>query len=120
LEDAAAPVGDRIQLSTRLESAAWDGSGWRLVTSRGPVEAEVLVMAAGRLTEPRLPEVPGTFDGPVVHTARWDDDLDLDGRRIAVVGTGASGIQVVPELARRAESVVVLQRSAPYILPKGD
>lgn len=120
LEEAAAPVGDRIMLSTRLESAAWDGEGWRLTTSRGPVQAEVLVMAAGRLTEPRLPEVPGTFDGPIVHTARWDDDLDLEGKRVAVVGTGASGIQVIPELARQAASVVVLQRSAPYILPKGD
>ncbi|MBC9226332.1 NAD(P)-binding protein [Aeromicrobium sp. 636] len=120
LQDAAAPVADRIMLSTRLESADWDGDAWQLTTSRGRVEAEVLVMAAGRLTEPRLPEVPGTFDGPVVHTARWDDDLDLDGARVAVVGTGASGIQIVPELARRAESVVVLQRSAPFILPKGD
>ncbi|WP_269305561.1 flavin-containing monooxygenase [Aeromicrobium sp. HA] len=120
LEDAAAPVADRIMLSTRLDDARWDGTHWQLATSRGALEAEVLVMAAGRLTEPRLPDVPGTFDGPVVHTARWDDELDLEGLRVAVVGTGASGVQVVPELARRAESVVVLQRSAPYILPKGD
>jgi cation diffusion facilitator CzcD-associated flavoprotein CzcO len=120
LADAAAPVADRIMLSTQLEAAEWDGARWRLSTSRGHVEAEVLVMAAGRLTDPRLPEVPGTFGGPVVHTARWDDGLDLDGARVAVVGTGASGVQIVPELARRADSVVVLQRSAPYILPKGD
>lgn len=120
LQDAAAPVADRIMLSTELEEATWDGSRWRLATSRGPVVAEVLVMAAGRLTEPRLPRVPGTFDGPVMHTARWDDDVDLDDARVAVVGTGASGIQVVPEVARRASSLVVLQRSAPFIMPKGD
>lgn len=120
LLDAAAPVADRIMLSTRLDAAEWDGARWRLDTSRGHVEAEVLVMAAGRLTEPRLPEVPGAFAGPIVHTARWDEDLDLSGARVAVVGTGASAIQIVPELARQAGSVVVLQRSAPYILPKGD
>lgn len=120
LEDAAASVADRIMLSTRLEEAVWDGSRWNLATSRGDVVAEVLVLAAGRLTEPRYPEVDGEFAGPVVHTARWDDDLDLEGARVAVVGTGASGLQVIPEIARVAESVVVLQRSAPYVLPKGD
>ncbi|WP_313405105.1 NAD(P)/FAD-dependent oxidoreductase [Aeromicrobium sp.] len=120
LRDAAASVADRIMLSTELEDATWDGRRWRLATSRGSVEAEVLVMAAGRLTEPRLPRVPGEFDGPVMHTARWDHDVDLDDARVAVVGTGASGIQVVPEIARRAASVVVLQRSAPFIMPKGD
>lgn len=120
LQDAAAPVADRIMLSTELEDARWDGSGWQITTSRGALRAEVLVMAAGRLTEPRLPDVPGSFDGPVVHTARWRDDVAIDGARVAVVGTGASGVQVVPELARRADSVVVLQRSAPFIMPKGD
>src|SRR5690606_21861906 len=117
LEDAAASVADRIMLSTELQDASWDGTHWNLTTSRGPVRAEVLVMAAGRLTEPRLPSVPGTFDGPVMHTARWDDTVQLDDARVAVVGTGASGIQVVPEIARRAASLVVLQRSAPYIMP---
>src|SRR5690606_37798275 len=120
LEDAAASVADRIMLSTRLEEAVWNGSRWNLATSRGDVVAEVLVLAAGRLTEPRYPEVDGEFAGPVVHTARWDDDLELEGARVAVVGTGASGLQVIPEIARVAESVVVLQRSAPYVLPKGD
>ncbi len=120
LEDAAAPIADRIMLSTELENAQWDGTHWQVSTSRGPVTAEVLVMAAGRLTDPRLPDVPGAFDGPVMHTARWDDGVDLDGVRVAVVGTGASGLQVVPEIARRAASLVVLQRSAPYVMPKGD
>lgn len=120
LQEAASPVADRIMLSTRLESAQWDGSHWQLRTSRGPVTAEVLVMAAGRLTEPRLPDVPGVFDGTIMHTARWDDEVRIDDARVALVGTGASGLQIVPELARRAESLVVLQRSAPYVLPKGD
>lgn len=120
LQDAAAGVAEHIMLSTSLEGADWDGSAWHLTTSRGPVVAEVLVLAAGRLTEPRLPQVPGRFEGPLVHTARWDDALDLDGARVAVVGTGASGIQVVPHIADRAASVVVLQRSAPFIMAKGD
>lgn len=120
LEDAADPIADRIRLSTALTGADWTGDRWQLSTSRGDLDAEVLVLGAGRLTEPRHPDVPGTFAGPVMHTARWDDSVDLDGARVAVVGTGASGLQVIPEIARRAASVTVLQRSAPYVMPKGD
>lgn len=120
LEDAASGVAEHLWLSTELTGADWDGRRWRLTTSRGPVVADVLVLGAGRLTEPRYPAVPGSFAGPIMHTARWDDSVDLTGAQVAVIGTGASGTQVTPEITRVAASVTVVQRSAPYVLPKGD
>ena len=120
LERAAEPVRDHLRLRTDVESAVWSGSGWELTTSGGPVSADVLVLAAGRLTAPRTPDVPGRFDGPVFHSSAWDHAVELDDARVAVVGTGASGVQLLPEVARRARSVVVMQRTAPYILPRGD
>ena len=71
---------------------------------------------------PRLPDVPGrdSFAGPSWHSARWDHGVDLAGRRVAVLGTGASAIQFVPEIAKTAAHLDVFQRSAPYILPKSD
>ncbi|GAB3878921.1 flavin-containing monooxygenase [Terrabacter terrigena] len=120
LERAADPIRRYLRLDTNLEAARWDGCGWQLTTSAGPVSAEVLVLAAGRLTAPRVPEVPGQFAGPTFHSSAWDHSVGLDGARVAVVGTGASAIQLLPEVARRARSVVMMQRSAPYILPRED
>ncbi|MEO6019852.1 MAG: NAD(P)/FAD-dependent oxidoreductase [Knoellia sp.] len=120
LERAADPIRDHLRVSTNVDAATWVGDHWDLSTSNGSVGADVLVIAAGRLTEPRMPEVSGHFAGPVFHSSTWDHATELDGARVAVVGTGASGIQLLPEVARRARSVVVLQRSAPYILPRDD
>lgn len=129
LEDLVDRVGvrDRMRLGTTMRTARWEESAgtWRLEAD-GPdgafeIEARALVLAAGRLTEPRIPDIPGLaeFSGPVVHTARWDDGLELDGRRVAVVGTGASAVQIAPELARRAH-VTVFQRTPAWVLPRGD
>lgn len=116
-------LGPHLRLGTELTGARWDddGAAWHLATTRGPLTARVLVTAVGRLSEPRVPEIPGlgTFPGRVFHSARWDRDLP-DGLRVGVVGTGASAVQLVPELARRAASVVVLQRTPPWVLPRGD
>ncbi|GAB3464522.1 NAD(P)/FAD-dependent oxidoreductase [Kineococcus endophyticus] len=124
LRACAREVTDHLRLGCEVLDAAWDARGehWSLTTSTGPVRARVLVLAAGRLTEPRIPDVPGLgeFGGPVVHTSRWDHGLDLTGRRVGVVGTGASAVQVVPELAGRAAHVDVFQRSAAWIVPRGD
>jgi cation diffusion facilitator CzcD-associated flavoprotein CzcO len=122
LEESAAPVADRIRCAVRMLGAEWDEPArrWVLTTTAGTVVAQVLVMACGRLNEPRLPEVPGTFDGPVIHSARWDPEVPFRGARVAVVGTGASAVQLLPHLARHAREVVVLQRSATYILPRED
>ncbi|WP_211225888.1 flavin-containing monooxygenase [Nocardioides alkalitolerans] len=122
LERAADPIRDVLQLGTEVVDVSWDewGARWSVATDRGTVTAAAVVLACGRLTEPRLPEVPGKFGGPVVHSARWDEALDLTGRRVALVGSGASAVQLLPHVADQASSVVVLQRSAPWVLPRGD
>jgi cation diffusion facilitator CzcD-associated flavoprotein CzcO len=113
-----------LHLSTDLEAADWDESAqvWRLRTSRGDLSADVLVSGCGALVEPRLPAVPGlgSFEGTAFHSARWDHDADLTGKRIAVVGTGASAIQFVPYLQQRGAHVTVFQRTPPWIVPRRD
>ncbi len=86
------------------------------------VRARVVISSVGQLNRPRYPEIPGrdTFGGASWHSARWDHDHDLRGQRVAVVGTGASAIQFVPEVAEQAAHVTVFQRHAPYVIPKPD
>ena len=81
--------------------------------------ADVLVCAQGPLSEPRLPDVPGldSFEGTTFHSADWDHDHDLDGERVAVVGTGASAIQFVPEIQPRVSKLHVFQRTPPWVVP---
>jgi cyclohexanone monooxygenase len=115
---------DRFRFSTTMESAAWDHAAqrWVVETSAGRVTARTLVVAAGGLSEPRLPDIEGIddFGGALFHSARWDHDVDLRGKRVAVIGTGASAIQIVPELQRVAGHLDVYQRTAPYVLPRHD
>lgn len=122
LEESASPVADRIRCSVRMLAAAWEETArrWVITTTAGTVEAQALVLACGRLNEPRLPDIDGSFAGPVIHSARWDPEAPLSGARVAVVGTGASAVQLLPHVARQAKEVVVLQRSATYILPRED
>jgi cation diffusion facilitator CzcD-associated flavoprotein CzcO len=113
-----------LRLGTDVQAMTWDASRsrWMLSTSRGEFTARTLVLACGRLTEPRIPLVPGldTFRGPMFHSARWDADADLRDKRVAVVGSGASAIQLVPRIAEIARELVVLQRSAPYVIPRDE
>jgi cation diffusion facilitator CzcD-associated flavoprotein CzcO len=124
LEDVARRYGvfDRIRTGTSVERAAWDGRRWVLETSAGRHEADVLITACGQLSNPKLPAITGleTFRGPAFHTARWDHDVDLRGKRVAVVGTGCSAIQVVPAIQPIVEHVDVYQRSPGWTIPKGD
>ena len=126
LVDSARAEGlaEHLRLGTELLDASWDDASglWRLTTSTGGLTAGALIMACGRLSEPRIPEVPGIdgFSGELFHSARWRHDVDLTGKRVAVVGSGASAIQIVPRLAEVAAEVVVLQRSAPYIVPRDE
>ncbi len=94
---------------------------WHVAGPWGERRARCVVLATGSLAEARLPDIPGieTFAGASVHTARWDDTVDLFGKRVAVVGTGASAIQVVPEVATVAAELTVFQRTPPWILPHG-
>jgi len=119
----AGGIRNQVRLRDALLGATRDEANerWRLETTSGSWTADVLVLGAGRLTEPRIPTIPGleTFQGPIMHSARWDERADLAGKRVAVVGTGASAIQLAPEVARIAE-VTVFQRTAPWVLPRGD
>jgi len=114
----------RIVFRTAFTSARWEpeAQAWRVSTSRGEILASVLVMAAGPLSEPAVPEIPGlhSFPGPVMHTARWDSQVDLTDKRVGVVGTGASAIQVVPAIAERTRSVVLFQRTPAWVAPRRD
>ena len=125
LEDVVATehLEVHLRLGTALVAASWDAAGelWRIETSTGLVTATALVLACGRLTEPAIPDIPGleTFPGPLFHSSRWDHRADLAGARVGVVGTGASAVQLVPELARRGAQVTLFQRTPAWIVPRG-
>jgi cation diffusion facilitator CzcD-associated flavoprotein CzcO len=111
-----------FRFGEELTSARWDEDRerWELETSRGELTAGVLISAAGALAEPAVPDLPGLdrFQGRVFHSARWDHDHDLGGRDVAVVGTGASAIQFVPEIQPHVGSLHLFQRTPPWVLPR--
>lgn len=126
LTSVADTTGLRRHLITGCEllGAAWDEDGqrWRVRTSLGEVSATVLVAATGALSTPKLPDVPGLdrFGGTVFHSATWNHDHDLTGERVAVIGTGASAVQFVPEIAQRTSHVTVFQRTPAWVMPRLD
>jgi len=126
LEEIASRYGvrDRIRTSTEVLSARWDESRdtWVLETTAGRHEASVLLTACGQLSVPTVPPIPGldSFAGPAFHTARWRHDVDLAGKRVAVIGTGCSAIQVVPAIQPIVDQVDVYQRSPGWTFPKMD
>ncbi|HEY0640868.1 MAG TPA: NAD(P)/FAD-dependent oxidoreductase [Pseudonocardiaceae bacterium] len=114
-----------LRFGTRLAAAEFDDGArlWRLTTAGGEVlRARVVVSAMGPLHLPSIPRLKGleSFRGTMFHSARWNHDHDLTGRRVAVVGTGASAVQFVPRIAGRAARVTVFQRTAPWVMPKSD
>jgi cation diffusion facilitator CzcD-associated flavoprotein CzcO len=117
-------VREHCVFGAEVTAARWDDGArrWLVTTTAGDYRARVLVSAAGALADPKLPDIPGldSFAGPVVHSARWDAGHDLTGERVAVVGTGASAIQIVPAIQPRVESLAVYQRTAPWIVPRTD
>jgi cation diffusion facilitator CzcD-associated flavoprotein CzcO len=118
-------VGPHLRFGSGIAAAEFDErrAGWNLTLDDGDtLRATAVVSAVGQLNRPARPDIAGRddFAGPSWHSARWDHGVDLAGRRVAVVGTGASAIQFVPEVARAAAHVDVYQRSAPYVLPKFD
>lgn len=124
----AADVGGlrpHLRLRTGVESATWDETTrhWCVRTDTGEHwQAQVVVSAVGMFNAPAIPDLPGLADfaGPVMHSARWDHEVSLTGKRVGVVGTGASAVQIVPAIAAETARVVVFQRSAPWIMPRGD
>ena len=118
-------LGPHLRLGHGVADAAFDeGSAlWDLTLDDGStVQARAVVCSVGQLSRPALPVIPGqeSFSGPSWHSARWDHEVDLAGKRVAVVGTGASAVQFIPEIAQVAAQVDVYQRSAPYVLPKSN
>jgi cation diffusion facilitator CzcD-associated flavoprotein CzcO len=126
LEDLARRHGvfNRIRTSTEVLAARWDEAGdkWVLDTSAGTHEADILLTACGQLSVPKVPPINGldSFDGPAFHTAQWRDDVELAGKRVAVLGTGCSAIQVVPSIQPVVGQLDVYQRSPGWTIPKMD
>ena len=114
-----------LRLGTEVERATWldDEGRWRIELAGDEVlEADLFLPACGQLSRPKASDLPGVehFEGDIFHSARWRHDVPLEGRRVAVVGTGASVIQLVPAIAERTGHLTVFQRSAPWTLPKMD
>jgi cation diffusion facilitator CzcD-associated flavoprotein CzcO len=107
-----------------VAAARWDDDArrWLVRTTAGEFRAQVLVSAAGALADPTYPDIPGldTFAGTVMHSARWDAEHDLTGERVAVIGTGASAIQVVPAIQPIVDSIAVYQRTPAWVVPRTD
>ena len=117
-------VLEKVRTGSEVKSARWDEERgrWQLDTSGGMHEADVLLTACGQLSVPQVPPIPGleSFEGPAFHTAEWRHDVDLAGKRVAVVGTGCSAIQVVPAIQPEVAQLDVYQRSPGWTFPKGD
>jgi cation diffusion facilitator CzcD-associated flavoprotein CzcO len=113
-------VRDRIQLNSEVTEARFEDGVWQLTVGGETKQADVLVCACGQLSEPAFPKIDGRerFAGHSFHSADWDHDYDLAGRRVAVIGSGASTIQFLPEIAPEVERLYLFQRSAPYIILK--
>ena len=110
-----------LRLGHEVTDARWDVGArrWQVSTTQGEFAARYLIAGAGFLVEPSLPDIPGieSFQGTVMHSARWDHSWQAAGRRVAVVGTGASAIQIVPSIQPEVEHLTVFQRTAPFVVP---
>jgi cation diffusion facilitator CzcD-associated flavoprotein CzcO len=139
LKKYAEHVADKYDLRRHMvfgvsaEGARWDEDERHWVVTTSPVSgpgkgittvrtARFLMTATGFLSQPRLPDIEGVddFAGTVIHTAKWDDSVDLDGKRIAVIGTGATAVQLIPQIAKRASALTVFQRTPIWVTPKND
>lgn len=117
-------VRDQVRFETEVLDARWDASDqrWHVVTNRGGYRARFFVIAAGPLHEPIIPDLPGqdAFQGQAFHSSRWPADVDLAGRTVVAIGTGASAIQFVPAVQPHVDKLTLLQRTPSWVLPKPD
>jgi 4-hydroxyacetophenone monooxygenase len=119
-------IADKVEWNTEVVSLTWDEDRalWGVV-SRTPDggmfhrEADIVICAVGQLNLPYIPDLDGLsrFDGPVFHTAHWDHDVELEDKRVALIGAGASGFQVGPAIASEVDQLVVFQRTAQWMAP---
>ncbi|MEU8705987.1 NAD(P)/FAD-dependent oxidoreductase [Streptomyces sp. NPDC048565] len=127
LEHVADTFGLRphLRLNHEVTVMRWDNDElhWVIEAANGStITADAVVSATGPLSDPKLPDIPGLaeFPGKVFHSARWDHDYDLSGKRVAVIGTGASAIQIVPEVQPKAGRLTLFQRTPPWVMPRMD
>jgi cation diffusion facilitator CzcD-associated flavoprotein CzcO len=118
-------LGPKIRFSTKVVSAVFDDHNclWQIRTDLGGVvTAQFLINASGVLSAPNLPDIDGvdTFAGATMHTARWDHDQNLEGQRVAIIGTGASAVSVIPAIAPTVQHLTVFQRTPIWCIPKFD
>lgn len=130
LRDVAREAGlyEHIRFNTEVTAASWDEAAnrWTVETASGgrteTLHAEMLVSAVGQLNRPMMPDIPGidSFEGDAFHSARWDHDVSLEGKRVAVIGTGASAVQFIREIAKRDCDVSIFARTTNWLLPTPD
>ncbi|GAA2134978.1 NAD(P)/FAD-dependent oxidoreductase [Kitasatospora kazusensis] len=126
LERVADTFGLRphLRFNTEVTELRWDqqAAHWRVTTTAGSWTADAVVSAAGPLADPQIPDIPGLadFPGKVFHSSRWDHDFDLTGKRVAMVGTGASAAQIVPSIQPQVAKLTVFQRTPAWVLPRAD
>lgn len=118
-------VRRHMRFSTSVESARWDSDSetWHVATADGrTLTTRFLITATGFLSQPHTPDIPGIteFDGRLIHTTDWDDGYDFTDRRIGLIGTGATAVQLIPKLAERVADMTVYQRTPIYVVPKFD
>lgn len=111
-----------LQLATEVQGARFEGGVWRIRTSRGELTADVLISGTGQLNRPRIPALAGSesFAGTSFHSSRWDAQFDPRGKRVVVIGNGASAAQFVPELVPHVAQLTLLQRTPAYVFPRKD
>ncbi|MFF6979630.1 flavin-containing monooxygenase [Streptomyces sp. NPDC008343] len=113
-----------IRFNSEVQRMTWNAERlcWDIETSSGNLSADLVVSATGPLSDPKMPDIPGldSFPGKVFHSARWDHDFDLRGKRVAMVGTGASAIQIVPSIQPEVERLTLFQRTPPWVMPRVD
>lgn len=120
---ASAGLGPRIRFEHDVTGLVYDQAAghWSVAfEDREPVHARAVIVASGPLANPSLPDIDGidTYEGTTIHSARWDHDYDFTGKKVAVIGTGASAVQIIPRLVEAAESVKVFQRTPGWVLPR--
>lgn len=113
-----------VRFGYEMLESAWDSQAehWVINTNNGPIHAQFVIMAGGPMHEPVLPKIEGikTFEGVSFHSAEWNHNFDLTGKKVAVIGAGASAIQFVPEIQSKVEKLVLFQRTPQWVLPKMD
>lgn len=112
-------VAARIRFATTVTATRWTGTAWAVTSSDGTcAEYDFVVAAAGILHHPHYPDLPGldTFAGPAFHSARWDHDVDLTGKRVGLIGTGSTGVQILSALAGKVERLLLFQRTPHWVV----